>query len=66
MRADQVLAIFEELNEKGRETVDVDLACAGFACWLGNHWDNLSEDDIRTLTSYGAVLWREGFERAKK
>lgn len=62
MRADQVIALFEKLNEEGRETADMDLTCAGFACWLGNVWNDLRADDIAILTAVGAVLWREGFK----
>jgi hypothetical protein len=63
MRADQVIKIFEDLNGEGRPTADIDLTCAGLACWLGNNWSELNPDDIRILTSVGAVLWREGFKK---
>ena len=63
MKADDVIAMFEELNMQGRAMGDIDLTCAGFACWLANAWDSLSKEDIATLTSVGAVLWREGFAK---
>lgn len=66
MTSGDVITIFERLNAEGRAVVDLDETCAGFAGWLAEAWDRLGDDEIALLTSVGATLWREGFERRQK
>ncbi|WP_269501072.1 hypothetical protein [Burkholderia sp. IMCC1007] len=66
MTPSDVITIFERLNIEGRATVDLGHTCAGFAGWLAGAWNRLSDDEIALLTSVGATLWREGFERRQK
>jgi hypothetical protein len=61
MTPEDALTIFERLNVEGRADVPLDEACAGFAGWLSDHWNELDDDSIALLTSVGATLWREGF-----
>ncbi|KVT91923.1 hypothetical protein WK59_03960 [Burkholderia ubonensis] len=58
-----VITIFERLNVEGRVVRDRDETTAGFAGWLAEAWDGLEDDEIALLTSVGATLWAEGFER---
>ncbi|WP_375164273.1 hypothetical protein, partial [Burkholderia thailandensis] len=60
-----VITIFERLNVEQRADVPLDETCAGFAGWLAEAWDRLGDEEIALLTSVGATLWREGFERRK-
>ncbi|AOJ65388.1 hypothetical protein WJ32_23155 [Burkholderia ubonensis] len=66
MKPSDVITIFERLNAEGRAAVGLEDTCAGFAGWLAEAWDRLDDDDIALLTSVGATLWREGFERCQK
>lgn len=63
MTPHDVITVFEQLNAEGRAMVDMDHACAGFAGWLAEAWNTLSEEDIALLTSIGATLYREGYAR---
>lgn len=63
MSPEDVITIFERLHAEGRATVDLEQSCAGLAGWLSDHWNELDDDSIALLTSVGATLWREGFER---
>lgn len=58
-----VAQVFEQLNREGRATGELNGACEAFAAWLACEWDHLSTKDIALLTSIGAVLWREGYQR---
>lgn len=66
MTADDVIGIFERLNVEGRAGASLDETCAGFAGWLADSWSSLTPVEISLLTSVGATLWREGFERRQK
>lgn len=61
-----VITIFERLNAERRAGASLDETCAGFAGWLAEAWERLCDDEIALLTSVGATLWREGFERRQK
>ncbi|KWC11444.1 hypothetical protein [Burkholderia ubonensis] len=66
MKHCDVITIFERLNAEGRAAVDLEDTCAGFAGWLVEAWDRLDDDEIGLLTSVGATLWREDFDRHQK
>lgn len=59
MTSDEVLALFERAHIE-TQPVDPDAIVAGFAGWLAQQWDRLSDDEISLLSSVGATLWREG------
>lgn len=62
MTPEDVLTIFERLNVEER-TVPLDEAIAGFAGWLAGRWDQMEGDDMATLTSIGAALYKEGLTK---
>lgn len=62
MTPEDMLTMFERLNVEER-TVPLDDAIAGFAGWLAEQWDRLDEEDVATLTSVGAALFKEGLTK---
>jgi hypothetical protein len=53
---------FKRMNVEGRVVRDWDLACACFAGWLAQRWDDLDETEIALLTSVGAQIWWAALE----
>jgi hypothetical protein len=64
MKADQIVAIFEEMSERSLvQGVSEEDACRSYAECVARMWRDLTDEHRIILTAAGSVLWRKNLLR---